>query len=122
MDDNTCIEMANSTEEGCVADVYVEALATQDMSEDSKFDDSDYEDEMGSDEDSEEDDDMEQDAMNEDLDIGAGPIVLPSTSESREKVDKQIRFVKEFYSPSKGKGKVKVGDSGPVDGDNGGQM
>ena len=28
VDDNSCIEMANSTEEGCVAEVYVEAPVT----------------------------------------------------------------------------------------------
>ena len=54
--------MANSTEEGCVAEVYVEAPVTQDMSEGS-----DYEDEVGSDEWSGEDDATEEDAMTEDI-------------------------------------------------------
>ncbi|CAN6209239.1 unnamed protein product [Urochloa humidicola] len=53
VDDNTCLEMANRTEEGCVADIYVEAPAVQGMSDDegaaSEDDDEDidYEDEFG---------------------------------------------------------------------------
>lgn len=54
--------------------------------------------------------------MPEDVDMGAGSVAVKrSITESREKIDKQIQFVKEFYSPSKGK--AKVCDSGPKNGD-----
>ena len=76
VDDKACLEMAESTDEGCVAEVYVEAPTTQDMAEDdgsqSESEDSDYENEMGLEEESEDDADMEEDALNEDVDMGAG--------------------------------------------------
>ena len=105
VDDNACLEMAESTDEGCVAEVYVEAPTTQDMAEDdgsqSESEDSDYENEMGLEEESEDDADMEEDALNEDVDMGAGQgkvAVLRAGSESREQIDKQIQFVKELQS------------------------
>ena len=116
VDDNTCIEMANSTEECCVADVFVEAPATQDKFESGSEEDSDYEAELGCDTGSEEEGSMEEEAVPEDVDMGAGSAAVKrSITESREKIDKQIQFVKEFYSPSKGK--AKVCDSGPMIGD-----
>ena len=111
VDDNTCIEMANSTEECCVADVFVEAPATHDKSESGSEEDSDYEAELGCDTGSEEEGSMEEEAVPEDVDMGAGSAAVKrSITESREKIDKQIQFVKEFYSPSKGKAKVVIVD------------
>ena len=76
VDDKACLEMAESTDEGCAAEVYVEVRTTQDMAKDdgsqSESEDSDYENEMGLEEESEDDADMEEDALNEDVDMGAG--------------------------------------------------
>ena len=84
VDDNTCIEMANSTEECCVADVFVEAPATHDKSESGSEEDSDYEAELGCDTGSEEEGSMEEEAVPEDVDMGAGSAAVKrSITESR---------------------------------------
>ena len=45
MDDQTCIEMANNTEEGDVAEIYVEGLVVDDEEEEDD-EDNNYEDEI----------------------------------------------------------------------------
>src|SRR6266542_3289094 len=105
VDDKACMDINNQTDEGCVADIYVEGSFTNGISEDEGSDDeeSDYENgiEEGSEEGSEE---LEEEAdYVEDVDLGSGggQVVM---SESRDKVQKQVEAVKQFYSPSKGQG------------------
>ncbi|CAN6197222.1 unnamed protein product [Urochloa humidicola] len=111
-DDNTCLEIANRTEEGCVADIYVEAPAVQGMSDDEGVasddgdEDSDYEDEFAA--------EMEDQEVQDEVDVAIGQELI--AREPREKVEKQIELLKAFYSPNKGKGKVgQVCASGDAD-------
>lgn len=111
MDDQTCIEMANNTEEGDVAEIYVEGHAVDDEEEEDD-EDNNFEDEIEGGQ--EEHDDSEFEGGYEELtDPGEDVLVAHNKHESREDVEKQIKFVREWYIPSKmDKGKQVVDDQG----------
>ena len=104
VDDKACMDMSNTTDDGCVADVYVEHPSTQDIS---TGEESDYEHEMefdGLEAETEDDEELDE----EDLDLGSGAKIL-RIIQPKEKVLKEIQLVKEFYSPRKGKAAVEEG-------------
>jgi len=99
MDDQACIEMANNTKEGDVAEIYVEGHAVDDEEEEDD-EDSNFEDEIEGEQ--EEHDDSEFEGGYEELtDPGEDVLVAHNKHESREDVEKQIKFIREWYSPSK---------------------
>lgn len=67
VDDNSCLEMANGTKEGCVTEIYVEAAAAQDLSDDDVEQDNEYED-FGT----EDEDDEAKEGSSEDAYMGSG--------------------------------------------------
>ena len=86
MDDQTYIEMANNTEEGDVAKIYVEGHAVDDEEEEDD-EDSNYEDEIEGEQ--EEHDDSEFEGGYEELiDPGEDVLVAHHKNESREDVEK----------------------------------
>lgn len=110
VDDQACMDMSKFTEEGCVAEVYVEQPIALDQSNDEEgkgvnSEDSDYEAELDLEHNSECEDEEMVDGGDEleadDLDLGSGKLRAIS-----DKVQKEIQFVREFYSPIKGKGKA----------------
>ncbi|CAD6336060.1 unnamed protein product [Miscanthus lutarioriparius] len=107
----TCIEMANNTEEGDVAEIYVEGHAVDDEEKEDD-EDNNFEDEIEGEQ--EEHDDSEFEGGYEELtDSGEDVLVAHNKHESREDVEKQIKFVREWYNPSKmDKGKQVVDDQG----------
>ena len=98
VDDKSCIEMENCIVEGGVADIYIEDPTVVEPSDDGEAaaNVSDFENEMEAEEDPTveiEDDEMEAHDLQSQ--------VLVCRTKSREEVEKQIKFVKEWYSPSK---------------------
>ncbi|XP_066320719.1 protein bfr2-like [Miscanthus floridulus] len=112
-----CIKMVNNTEEGDVAEIYVEGHAVDDEEEEDD-EDNNFEDEIEGEQ--EEHDDSEFEGGYEELtDPGEDVLVTHNNkNKSREDVEKQIKLVREWYNPSKmDKGKQVVDDQGsqPVD-------
>lgn len=96
VDDKTCLDMARTIEEGCVAEIYVEAAAVQDLSDDERAmnedaDGADMEDE----DDAESEDEAQMQEVEEvgleDAAMGAGKALQISVSEPRDKIEKQIQ-------------------------------
>ena len=117
VDDKACMDISKYTDEGCVADIYVEGSSSNGDSQDDETEGEESEYEQGTNEGSEEGsdegfeegpDELEEDEVDIDLGSGVGQIAI---RESNVQVQKQVEAVKKFYSPSKGgassgKGKI----------------
>ena len=82
IDDKSCIEMADSIVEGGVAEIYVEDPDIIELPND----------------------DLQHDGQNSSRKVS-------SITESREKIERQIQFVREWYSPSKAGVAKRFGES-----------
>ena len=82
IDDKSCIEMADSIVEGGVAEIYVEDPDIIELP----------------------DDDLQHDGQNSSRKVSA-------ITESRKKIERQIQFVREWYSPSKAGVAKRFGES-----------
>ncbi|XP_066311278.1 uncharacterized protein [Miscanthus floridulus] len=104
-------QRATVQEEEDVAEIYVEGHAVDDEEEEDD-EDNNFEDEIEGKQ--EEHDDSEFEGGYEELtDLGEDVLVAHNKHESREDVEKQIKFVREWYNPSKmDKGKQVVDDQG----------
>ncbi|KAJ1283925.1 hypothetical protein BS78_03G164600 [Paspalum vaginatum] len=99
VDDATCLEMSNCISEGGVVEIYVEDPAVVQSSDgDQDEDGSEYE---------EEEINASGDSPSENapqIDEGAKSPIRIGTVETREEIQKQIDFVKSWYSPTKSSG------------------
>jgi len=108
VDDKACMDISKYTDEGCVADIYVEGSSSNGDSQDDETEGEESEYEQGTNEGSEEgsdegfeegSDELEEDEVDIDLGSGVGQVAI---RESNVQVQKQVEAVKKFYSPSKG--------------------